>query len=289
MLGTKTPKTRFAPSPTGRLHLGHLLSIIYVYGWAQVLKAKVLIRLEDHDLGRVREEYIQDLLFDLEWLGIKDQSSGMVQQSQHFERYEAILLKEQDDARLFGCDCSRKRLQADQKVAPLESAGELWYRGHCQARGLRKNKALRWLMPNEDISFEDARLGVQVQNPWRQAGAVLLRNRADEYTYQFAVSVDDWAEEIDLVIRGEDLLSSTARQMVLGRQWGRLSPPVFLHHPLITDPDGQKLAKSKLAKPLKQWREEGKAAEELFQMAARLGGLKPIAVSAEELWRYFDE
>jgi glutamyl-tRNA synthetase/glutamyl-Q tRNA(Asp) synthetase len=125
--------------------------------------------------------------------------------------------------------------------------------------------------------FDDLRLGPQSQDPMTQCGDLLVRDRNGHWTYQFAVTVDDWEQGIDLVIRGEDLLASTGRQLRLARLLGRTTPPAFLHHPLLRHPDGRKLSKSSGDTGLAELRAAGWTPARLFGLAAQLSGLQPEA------------
>jgi glutamyl-tRNA synthetase/glutamyl-Q tRNA(Asp) synthetase len=145
--------------------------------------------------------------------------------------------------RVYACECSRRDIVLE--------AGEVFdretrYAGRCRERGLaeRAGRGVRVVVPDRIEAFADARLGAVSQMPAQQCGDLLLRDRTGNWTYQLAVVVDDLRHGVDLVIRGEDLLSSTGRQVMVGRMLGRERPPVFLHHPLIRKENGAKLSKS---------------------------------------------
>ena len=143
---------------------------------------------------------------------------------------------------LFGCDCTRKILAAGQR----DGGGELVYRGRCRDRRLPIEAGIGWRVrvdPGVE-RFVDLRLGPREQDPASQCGDILIRDHRGNWTYQFAVVVDDWLQGIDLVVRGADLLESTGRQILLARLLGRPEPPRFLHHPLIMKTPDQKLSKS---------------------------------------------
>jgi glutamyl/glutaminyl-tRNA synthetase len=136
-----------------------------------------------------------------------------------------------------------------------------------------------------EVDFDDARLGVQHQVPARECGDVLVRDRFGHWTYQFAVVVDDLDQEVDVVIRGEDLLGSTGRQMLLGRLLGRASPPRYLHHALLRHPDGRKLSKAAGDTAVRERRAAGATAAMLIGEAAWRAGLldAPRALAADEV------
>jgi glutamyl/glutaminyl-tRNA synthetase len=183
--------------------------------------------------------------------------------------------------RVFGCDCSRREIDAAVGGAFNR---ETRYPGRCRARGLPLDRGVRLLMDPGEECFTDARLGERRQEPAAQCGDLLLRDRFGQWTYQFAVVLDDLRQGIDLVIRGEDLLESTGRQLRLGRLLGRARPPVFLHHPLVRHADGAKLSKSAGDTGLRELRESGLTPAEVLGRAAWAGGLlaspRPIPASA---------
>jgi glutamyl/glutaminyl-tRNA synthetase len=268
--------TRFAPSPTGYLHLGHVANAVHVWGLARAHGGRVLLRIEDHDRGRCRPEYQHALLQDLEWLGLEpdqEPSTLLFRQSDRDDAYTAAL--EQLGARtpVYACDCSRKEI-----AGGLESIGqESRYNGRCRTLRLQPGKGvgLRVVMEPGVERFTDELLGDQLQEPSEQCGDLLVRDRLGNWTYQFAVTVDDIAQNIDVVIRGEDLLGSTGRQIRLARLLGRSQPPVFLHHPLIRHPTGRKLSKADGDTGIRELRTAGVKRSAVLGLAAHLTGLMP--------------
>ena len=270
------PLTRFAPSPTGYLHLGHVANAIWVWGVARALGGRVLLRIEDHDRGRSRTGYERAALEDLDWLGLVA------------EVYAAALERLRERARVYACDCSRRDIALE--------AGDIFdqetrYPGRCRERGLTEKDGVgvRMVLTEGTETFTDLRLGEMAQAPARQCGDLLLRDRAGNWTYQLAVVVDDLRHEVDLVIRGEDLMPSTGRQILLGRMLGRERPPMFLHHPLIRKENGAKLSKSSGDTGVRELRATGATPETVLGQAAWSTGLlarsKPI--SAGELASLF--
>lgn len=275
------PLTRFAPSPTGWLHLGHVVNAVYVWGVARALGGRVLLRIEDHDRGRCRPQYERGLLEDLEWLGlVPDQGSigelragsSAFRQSDSDEAYREALARLAAAGLVFGCDCSRREIDAEVGGAINR---ETRYSGRCRERGLPLEGAggVRLRIEAGEERFVDARLGEQAQEPSRQCGDLLLRDRLGNWTYQFAVTVDDRRHGVDLIIRGEDLLESTGRQLRLTRLLGGNRPPAFLHHPLVFRPDGAKLSKAARDSGIRDVRSEGTTAAEVLGRAACMGGL----------------
>jgi glutamyl-tRNA synthetase/glutamyl-Q tRNA(Asp) synthetase len=245
--------------------------MIHVWGLAARQGARVDIRIEDHDRQRCRPEYQVDLRTDLEWLGLMPTNGGRWSvQSQQESRYSAALERLRQQGLIYACRCSRKAIE----TAPGASEG--LYPGHCRELELAESDetSLRVRLPDQSIEFHDARHGWQEQCPSRQCGDFVVRDRHGNWTYQFAVVVDDLEDEIDWIIRGDDLLASTGRQLLLASLLGRTQPISFYHHPLILNPDGTKLSKSEAAAPVGQLRDEGVSAGEVLARAVRLCGLK---------------
>jgi glutamyl/glutaminyl-tRNA synthetase len=287
------PLTRFAPSPTGYLHLGHVANAVYVWGIARALGGRVLLRMEDHDRGRCRPAYEAAALEDLDWLGLEPDLGATAEfrggaspfrQSDCSAFYEKAVARLEARGGVFACDCSRKDIAVDAGDVFNE---ETIYPGRCRHRGLEAGpgRGLRLRMEAGSERFVDGLLGEQSQEPAAQCGDMLLRDRLGQWTYQLAVVVDDLRHGVDLVIRGEDLLSSTGRQLRIGRLLGRQEPPVFVHHPLISKPDGAKLSKANGDTGIRELRRAGVRAPTVLGRAAWLTGLldRPRDVAVEEL------
>jgi glutamyl-Q tRNA(Asp) synthetase len=271
-----SPITRFAPAPTGWLHLGHVLNAAYVWKAANAAGGRVLLRIEDHDRTRCRPEYETAILEDLDWLEFKPDiyptgcfRDGVCdgRQSDREPVYRAALEILHAQGRVYGCDCSRREI-ADGSDA---NRAELRYAGRCRDRGLPLVDGYGWRVRMEPAAetFDDVLLGRRTQTPAEQCGDVLLRDRLGNWTYQFAVTVDDWQQNIDLVVRGIDLLASTGRQILLARLLGRECPPVFLHHPLLMKSPAQKLSKSDRDTGVRELRARGWSRDEVIQRAMR--------------------
>lgn len=275
------PLTRFAPAPTGWLHLGHLVNAVWVWGLARALGGRVLLRVEDHDRTRCRPEYEAGVLEDLEWLGLEPDLGTPSQfrhgptpyrQSDRATRYAVELGRLQARGLAYGCRCSRKDIADAGGDAPDR---ETPYPGTCRALDLplEPGTGVRIRMDPGIERFDDARLGPAAQEPARQSGDLLVRDRQGHWTYQYCVVVDDRDQQVDLVIRGEDLLASTGRQIRLARLLERLTPPVFLHHPVIRRSDGSKLSKAAGDTGLRELRAAGHAPGALLGEAAARSGL----------------
>jgi glutamyl/glutaminyl-tRNA synthetase len=276
-------KTRFAPSPTGYLHLGHVASAIYVWGLARLAGAEIILRIEDHDQARSRQPFEASILADLNWLGFKadrgvsSEESSPYRQSDHFERYASALETLGRD--IYRCHCSRKDIQERDPYAM--ASGELRYDGHCRA--IDKGPNVRLRIPERLMVFNDELLGHQRQSPVQQCGDLLLKDRDGFWTYNFAVCVDDVADDIGLIIRGQDILAATGRQIYLREKLGGRSAMIHVHHPLIYARPDHKLSKRDHATSIAQWRASGCEAEDVIGKAAFQVGLiseeRPLSVS----------
>jgi glutamyl-Q tRNA(Asp) synthetase len=247
--------SRFAPAPTGFLHLGHVVNAVHVWGEARARGGRVLLRIEDHDRQRSRREYEDAILEDVAWLGFAA-DEPLVRQSERNDVYEHALDALTRQGLVYACGCTRADVAqafrpagAGPTTRSSSSAGgapELRYPGTCRDRGLAQGPgiSLRVRLEPSVERFVDLRLGPQEQRPSDQCGDLLVRDRDGNWTYQFAATVDDWVQGVTLVVRGVDLLASTGRQIQLARLLGRTEPPAFLHHGLIMKAPGQKLSKS---------------------------------------------
>jgi glutamyl-tRNA synthetase/glutamyl-Q tRNA(Asp) synthetase len=234
--------SRYAPAPTGFLHLGHVVNAIHVWGLVSAQGGRVLLRIEDHDRQRSRAAYEAAILEDLEWLGFRADGPP-VRQSERGDIYSHALDTLRRQGRVYACACSRTEIVSAGRLA---DADELRYPGTCRDRGLPEGPGLgvRVRLDPTVERFDDLRHGPQEQQPAEQCGDLLVRDREGNWTYQFAATVDDLVQGITHVIRGDDLLPSTGRQIQLGRLLGRTEPAIFYHHSLIMKSPTQKLSKS---------------------------------------------
>ncbi len=277
---------RIAPSPTGLLHLGHACTFWTACQRAQQQNGALVFRNEDLDPQRSRPEFAQAMMDDLHWLGIVWQEGPDVGgpfapyvQSQRREHYLAAWRKLRDSGLLYPCSCSRKEL-AQAAAAPQEEDDEPLYPGHCrprvtEARTYAEPKAVHWrfrVPDGEAISFTDLRQGEQRFVAGKDFGDFVVWRRDDVPAYQLAVVVDDAAMQITEVVRGADLLKSTARQILLFRALG-LPVPAFYHCDLVRDERGVRLAKRHDALSLRALREAGLSPEEVRR---RCAGVAPV-------------
>ena len=266
--------TRYAPSPTGYLHLGHVAHIIYVWGLAEVLGAGVVLRIEDHDRLRCRRGYEAAIYDDLEWLGFEPANvvTPDFRQSNSAVAYNDALARIQRSQHVYRCVCSRKDLAGH---STKSAAGEYVYSGRCREADHPANTfhGLRLEWGSGEETFDDGLLGPQTQEPLKQCGDLLLKDRHDQWAYQFAVTVDDIRHGINLIVRGEDLLDSTGRQIRLARLLGRPEAARFFHHPLITDPEGVKLSKKQRSPAIRELRKSKINPATVIGEAAKAVGL----------------
>lgn len=233
--------TRFAPAPTGYLHLGHVRNAQYVWDFARAHGGRVLLRIEDHDRQRCRPEYEAAILEDLAWLGFVP-DDVVPRQSERDQAYRDVLAGLVSRGLVYGCTCTRSQLQAADAGRPALQGR----RCTCRDRAIALTDDVNWrvqIAPGVE-EFTDLLCGFQRQEPALQCGDLLIRDRLGNWTYQWAATIDDVLQGVTHVIRGVDLLDSTGRQIQLARLAGRATPATFMHHPLIMKSPSQKLSKS---------------------------------------------
>ena len=283
---------RIAPSPTGYLHLGHARTFWTAYERAHAAGGMLVFRNEDLDRDRCRPQFVDAMYEDLRWLGIEWEEGPDISeppgggrfapylQSERRGFYLAAWEKLRDGGHIFPCTCSRKELaeavnQADVRAigAPHEDNDEPLYPGRCRERKLDAVEfddpaGVNWrfrVPDGEAITFVDQRMGERTYIAGRDFGDFLIWRRDDIPSYQLAVVVDDAAMEISEVVRGADLLKSTARQILLQRALGFPTPRYF-HCELLRDDRGERLAKRHDALSLRALREAGKTPAEVRQL-----------------------
>ena len=230
--------TRIAPSMTGYLHLGHLYHLIWVYAYADKLNLPIYLRIEDHDIARSRFAYEKALLKDLKAFGF-EWSGNLLRQSDHQYFYEKQLKTLNKAGLVYGCNCSRREILELQE----KNSNELLYCGTCSRKKLPLDgNTVRFRVTSDEIIFKDGYFGRQKQKPSKQCGDFPIRDRSGQYTYQFCCVCDDIRQGVSHVIRGEDLLESTARQILLFKAF-HVPAPSYFHHPLLYDENGKKLSK----------------------------------------------
>lgn len=263
--------TRFAPSPTGPLHLGHAYSAILAHDMARARGGRFLLRMEDTDLERSRPEYETLILEDLAWLGLT-WDGPLHRQSQHIASYNTRLMPLAARGLLYPCSCTRSDIRAA-LAAPQEGVVFNVYPGLCRDRpmasrlpgdALRLNlKAAFQVLAQDRLCFQEtgpAHCGVHPIDPDRaqsQIGDVVLSRKGEEIVaYFLAAALDDGDAGVTHVIRGEDLFDFTPVQVILQQLFG-LPTPIYHHHRLIRDDQGKRLAKRDDARALSKYRAEG--------------------------------
>lgn len=279
-----TVVTRFAPSPTGHLHLGHARSALEGWMRARGAGGRFLLRIEDIDPGRCRPEFAQAIEEDLAWLGI-DWDGPVRVQSRHLPEYRAVLDGLKDRGLLYPCFCTRADIAreiAASAAAPHAPDGSPVYPGTCRRLshgersaliGAGTRFALRLDMDRAMASvgtilrFADVRLGVVSCDPTRFGDVVLARKDAPA-SYHLCVTHDDAIQGITCVTRGEDLLAATDIHRLLQALMG-WPEPLYAHHPLLTDAMGRRFAKRDGAASLRQMRAQGLSAADVRTLAMR--------------------
>lgn len=268
-----TYRTRFAPSPTGKMHIGHARTALVTWLRARQQGGAIVMRIEDIDRPRVVPGAAESICRDHEWLGL-DWDEGPIYQSTRGDAYEQALTELRDAGFVYPCTCSRKEI-AEIASAPHDGEGPR-YPGTCRNGVTRPDRvaALRFRFDEPSPGFDDLVFGPQ------QAGGLggdfVLRRADGTWAYQLAVVVDDADEGITEVIRGADLLSSTPRQIGIYRALGR-TVPRFAHVGLVVDPEGRRLSKRHGAAPIETLRDAGVAPEVII---GRLGYSLGMTTSA---------
>ena len=280
---------RFAPSPSGRMHLGNVFSALMAWLSVRSQNGNMVLRIEDLDPDRCRPEYAETLKNDLRWLGL-DWDREQTSQSQRTEVYAEQFQKLSH--LIYPCYCTRGELHA--ASAPHASDGRVLYAGTCRhltdAQRAEKTKKPAWRLevPDRIYGFTDGLQGYYEENLAEACGDFIIRRADGVYAYQLAVVTDDGDGGITQVVRGMDLLDSTPRQLYLYELLG-LTPPEFYHVPLLVAPDGRRLSKRERDLDMGALRERCHA-EELLGRLAHLSGLldEPTPMTALELASVFD-
>lgn len=285
-------RTRIAPTPSGFLHIGNAANFVAAWVWAQLHQGKVILRIDDLDNERFRLEYLSDIFETLDWLGITwDEGATspddfLKNHSQHLRL--AIYQKQLDflaeKGLLYACDCSRSRIKSHFPNGI--------YRGTCRAKKIYSKNAFTkagtegvafrlQINENEIITYKEKielkNFELQKINVAELMGDIVVRQKNGFPAYQIASLIDDITMNINFIVRGKDLLGSTAAQIYLSQQFQKTATTLpfaqfsdlhFWHHPLLTNEQGEKLAKSKGAASLRTWRENGQSAAPIFNIVA---------------------
>ena len=241
------PTGRFAPTPSGRLHLGNILCAMLAYLSARSKGGRFLLRIEDVDIPRCPRRLAQQCIDDLRWLGFTWDEAPLYQ-SDRGDVYAAALDRLAEGGHTYPCFCTRAQLMS--LAAPNLGDTQVIYQRTCahlspeEAAEKAKTRApaIRLRVPDEDVSFTDGLFGPQTENLERDCGDFILRRSDGLYGYQLAVVVDDAMSGVTEVVRGRDILSATPRQLYLQRLLGA-DAPAYVHIPLLVDAQGRRLAK----------------------------------------------
>ena len=238
---------RFAPTPSGRLHLGNVLCAMLAYLSARTQGGRFLLRIEDVDVPRCPRRLAQRCIEDLSWLGF-DWDGPIIWQSERAESYRRALAALAERGLTYPCFCTRAELHPEN--APNLGDTQVVYNRRCasltseeiSAKKLLRRPAIRLRVPDADVRFTDCLQGEVCENLERDCGDFVLQRSDGLFGYQLAVVVDDADSKVTEVVRGRDILSSTPRQIYLQRCLGYAQPD-YIHIPLLTDADGRRLAK----------------------------------------------
>jgi glutamyl-tRNA synthetase len=307
-------RTRLAPSPTGALHLGHARTFLITWCLARQARAEIVMRMEDLDATRAKPESVRQAYDDLRWLGIdwdegpfcRKPTANATDDAQYVQSNRRALYDTTLDllakiGAIYPCVCTRADIAqtvAASIAAPHESDALIRYPGTCRDLFADLSDALtktgkpacwRLRVPEGAVTFDDAIAGPQCFDVAAEVGDFPLSRFDGTPAYQLACVVDDAAMAIDCVIRGDDLLSSTPRQILLYRAMG-LAPPQFAHVPLVVGPDGKRLAKRHGESRIAQFRADGVPSEKIVGWVAWRSGqiAAPQAMTADELLAAFD-
>lgn len=276
---TRTVVTRFAPSPTGLMHLGHAYAALFAWQYARQRNGRFILRIEDIDKGRCRADFETAIGEDLHWLGV-NWDGPVRRQSDHLADYAKALAVLQERDVLYPCFCTRAQIRdeiAHADAAPHGPDGPL-YPGTCRSLStterqaqinLGRSFALRLDMAKataqvDRLDWHDLRAGPQTADPLT-AGDVVVARKDTPTSYHLAVTVDDQAQGVTLVSRGFDLFHATHVHRLLQALMG-YNVPVWHHHPLITDANGVRLAKRNRAMTIRSLRQAGKSPAEVRAM-----------------------
>jgi len=260
-------KSRFAPSPTGYLHIGGARTALFAWLWAKKNNSKFVLRIEDTDKERSTQPSVDAILEGMDWLGL-DYDEGPIYQSDRTERYNEVISELLTKSKAYYCDCSIERLEImrEEQIAKKEKPK---YDGCCRNKGLKKG-VIRFLNPiSGDVSFNDYVKGeINISNS--ELDDLIISRSDGSPTYNLTVVVDDHDMQIECVIRGDDHINNTPKQINLYEAMG-WSIPKFAHVPMILGSDGSRLSKRHGALNLLSYRDEGLLPHALLNYIVRLG------------------
>ncbi len=284
-----TVRTRFAPSPTGYLHVGGARTALFCWLYARKMGGQFILRIEDTDRERSTEESVNVILEGMDWLGL-DYDEGPFYQTDQFARYKEVIQHLLDTGHAYHCDCSKERL-ADLREQQMANKEKPRYDGCCREKNLAAagNTVVRFKNPLEgDVVINDMVKGRVVINN-RELDDLILARTDDTPTYNLTVVVDDWDMKMTHIIRGDDHLNNTPRQINILKALGA-ELPVYAHVPMILGDDGKRLSKRHGAVSVMEYKENGFLPEALINYLVRLSwshGDQEI-FSLEQMIQLFD-
>lgn len=295
------PVGRYAPSPTGRMHMGNLFTALLSWLSVRSRGGRWVLRIEDLDPQRSKLEYSRLIEDDLDWLGLDFDEGGLddrgehgpYSQSRRGEIYYDYLQRLRDTGYTYPCTCTRADIMATQ--APHQSDGRVIYGGRCRPAQLpcpvmdmpEVKHSTRLYVPDEDIHFTDIVYGPQSVNLTHECGDFILQRADGAWAYQLAVVVDDALMGVNEVVRGSDLLLSTGQQVYLSRLLG-LPVPVYAHVPLICNSEGRRLSKRDMSLNMEHLRARHTSSEIIGKLACMAGlQAEPDPCRASELVEIF--
>jgi glutamyl-tRNA synthetase len=268
----RTVRTRFAPSPTGFLHVGGARTALFAWLYARRHGGSFILRIEDTDLERSTPESVQAILDGMSWLGL-DYDEGPFYQTHRFDRYREVLDQLLTEGKAYRCTCSKDRLEA-LREAQLASKEKPRYDGHCRDLHLGVTAdvpfVVRFRNPTEGSVVVDDRVRGRIEFQNSELDDLILARSDGSPTYNFCVVVDDYDMQITHVIRGDDHVNNTPRQMNILAAMGA-QPPEYAHVPMILGDDGKRLSKRHGAVSVLQYRDDGYLPEALLNYLVRLG------------------
>jgi glutamyl-tRNA synthetase len=265
-----TVVTRFAPSPTGSLHVGGARTALYCWLYARKTQGTFILRIEDTDLERSTEESVQAIFESMQWLGLNYDQEPFYQ-TKRFDRYQDVIKQLLQEGKAYRCYCSKERLET-MRTAQMENKEKPRYDGLCRDRQDQSNAShvIRFKNPAEgSVEFDDLVRGKLTFSNDELDDLIIWRSDGSP-TYNFTVVVDDWDMKITHVIRGDDHINNTPRQINILTALGA-TPPLYAHVPMILGTDGQRLSKRHGAVSVMQYREEGFLPAALLNYLVRLG------------------
>jgi glutamyl-tRNA synthetase len=263
-------RTRFAPSPTGYLHIGGARTALFSWLYAKKMGGEFILRIEDTDRERSTSEAVDAITDGMEWLGL-EHDEGPFYQTQRFDRYKEVIQQLLDDGHAYYCNCSRERLD-EMREQQMANKQKPKYDGCCRDKGLTvaDDTVIRFRNPLDGVvEIKDhVRGDVKISN--EELDDLIIERSDGAPTYNLTVVVDDWDMEISHVIRGDDHLNNTPRQINILKALGAHIPE-YAHIPMINGPDGKKLSKRTGAVSVMQYHEEGYLTEAVINYLVRLG------------------